>query len=33
MGGGEITQIMEETVEVRKYFKLPKKGRQKFMGQ
>ena len=33
MGGGEITQRMEKTVDGRKYFKLPKKGRRKFTGQ
>ena len=31
-GGGEITQRMEETVDGRKYFKLPKKRSSKIYG-
>ena len=31
-GGGEITQKMEETVDGRKYFKLPKKRSSKIYG-
>ena len=32
MGGGEITQRMEETVDGRKYFKRPKKRSSKIYG-